>query len=208
MTVDAGAGIPAAVLRRRVVDPHCHQVLCVHFDVGSEIHGEAGVPIGMPPDIAIVYPDFGVLEDALEGEGDALAPPGFRHGEALAIPPESVHEEAALRAARALRVTGQLDAPIVWQVEPAPRLIVELAGQPLGPEGGRLLGQMEAPVLVKTRLHGSTPCPGSGNVAACCVGATARGVFPDPDRSEVGFVHLKTGSSCSAMESPVVAKWP
>ena len=165
-----------------VADSHGQHVLAGASDMAGEVVGKCGVPVGVIAQQRAVEPDVAVHVDAIEDDLH-LAP--RRHGggrEALAIPTRAAHEPAGIPAALArlgvertdpdggdgrsphgpfpVRVGGAgrqvFDAEVMWQVERAPRRVIE-AGQ-FGAGG---VASQESPPVVerRSRVPAATTAP-------------------------------------------------
>ncbi len=151
MAVDAGALVIPA-LGARGVDADHERVPAAVVGVGGEIDLEAAEAADVAREAAAVEPDEGVAVDAVELHPQRAAAVGRGQVEAAAIPADRVAGDAAeglralahlerlpgiLRAdagahvlvavvAQGLRVEGQLDGPVVRQVELAPGAVVKI----------------------------------------------------------------------------------
>ena len=97
-----------------------------------------------------IDPDVAVGHDAVEVDEDALAAIGSGDGEGFAVPADAGGQESSSAASGVPGVERALDAPVVRQVEGAPRRIVEGGG--LGAGG---VGFEEAPALIeRTGIRG------------------------------------------------------
>ena len=123
VAVDAAAGVPAAA-GELVADLDRDDVLRVAVGVRvREVDREAGVAVGVAGHLLAVEEDDRVHVDAVELERDALVRGRAREREGLAVPAEAALEVAGV-AGRPRGRGVELDAPVVREVDAAPRAVV------------------------------------------------------------------------------------
>ena len=156
--VDARAFVePAFELRR--VDAHRQHVLAAVVGKVGDVVGEAGVAAFVAADDVAVDPDEAVAEHAVELDAEPLARVGAGDVELLAIPADAgggivATDGFAACAPSAFCVEGQLDGPVVRQVELSPVKIDEFEGRPRRPAAGFGVGVAGAEAEVLGRIGG------------------------------------------------------
>jgi len=133
VTVDSGALVEPAVAEAGV---HADDeiVLLAGVDEVGDVEAEGGVAVVVAADEVAVEEDERVAEGAVELEGEALAGVGCGQVEAAAIPADRGLGIAAAERLVAVAVEGfvvdegQLDGPVVGEVERAPGGVVEFGG--------------------------------------------------------------------------------
>ena len=136
VAVDAAARIPARRLRR-VVEPDRDDVVRARPGVRRQVHAPRCVAVRPAAHVMAVDPDRGVRHGAVDVQEQLAARVGRRQREVLAVPAHAPPRQLA-RLARRGQVERSLDAPVVRQVELAPRGIVEarLRGRHVAGAGG------------------------------------------------------------------------
>ena len=130
MTVDSGALVEPTLFEGGVRAHHDH-IRAAVIEVVGHVVMEAAVAAGLGPEIETVHPHLRVAVDAVEGDADAAAEIFGGNREALAIPSDAVLRKVAADGLRtviavAASIEGQLDGPVVRQVDDAPGPVVEL----------------------------------------------------------------------------------
>src|SRR5204863_5541512 len=122
---DAGAGVPAGVRLLRIVDAHRDHVAGAGTQVRRQLVAERAVAIRPFAEGVPVDPDFAVAIDAVEIDENALPLVGCGHRKCLAVPSDSARQRAAGGTCGVLLAEVALDAPVVGQVQLAPRGVIE-----------------------------------------------------------------------------------
>ena len=130
MPVDARAFVEPAVALGGV---HAHQQHVAPAGIGEigDVEAERIVAADVAADVEAVEDDHGLAVGAVEFDGDALAGVGGGKFEDAAIPADAgggvgaAQRIIALALERGIVLEGQLDGPIVGQIERLPVAVVE-----------------------------------------------------------------------------------
>src|SRR5262249_40732614 len=125
VAINAAARVPATV-RLVVVDLDGNDILAaVELHIRREIVFEGRIAVRTRAERGAVDPHLAVHVHAVEIDENLLGRRSLIERERLAIPTDAAVEIPAARARRRARIERQLDAPVVRQIEAAPRRIVE-----------------------------------------------------------------------------------
>ncbi len=192
VAVDPAARVPAAAWEL-VADLDGDDVLRVAVGVRVlQVDREAGVAVRVAGDLLAVEEDDGVHVDAVELERDGLARVRAREREGLAVPAQAALEVAGV-AGRALRRRVELDAPVVRQVDGAPRPVV-VAGI-----GGVRVGAGRVGHVVGV---GEGELPAATEVCAALRGAGRGGEHPDQRECDAPGQHRPAATRHDPLLSP------
>ena len=131
MAIDARALVEPTVAKARI---HAHHqvILFAILHKVADIEAEGRVAVVVSPDEASIQKNQRAAEGPVEVDGDAAAPVCLRQIEDAPVPADACLRVAPAERLVAVRILflvaneGQLDRPIVGQVERAPPGVVEL----------------------------------------------------------------------------------
>ena len=130
VAVDARSGVPSRVELLSVIHAHGHGV-ALFPETGRHVVEERGEAARALAQQLSVDVHLGVVIHAFEVDVVASSGRQFAVGDAQSVPGHAAAQIALTRAFVGRH--GQLHAPVVWQVHPAPLLVVEVSLPHLGP---------------------------------------------------------------------------
>ena len=129
-------------------------VWCIaEFQVRREVAFESGVAVGAAANEVAVDPDFGVVVDTFEFDGDEFGFGDWIEIKGFAIPADASRREAG--ATGVFRAERALDAPIVREIQHAPTGIIEARHH-----AGGEIAFAEFPVAVEIHDGSGSGCGG------------------------------------------------